>query len=203
MISGRRANHSPGLDAALAGLQAGTVAVFAMLALVGLATAFYRRSFWYAANVMASTFYGDDAIRAGFSWQTVSGTALYLVLYGAFGALFGSVVRDRFPRLRITLLAIAAGLAWYYLWFSLLWPRLNPLIPLYTYDRAMLWSHLLYGLMLARFPMYLDRLAPRPATPPPALPSPEPPGEPAAREVQPEPAAPPSSEAAPEGRDHS
>mgnify|MGYP004701994133 CR=1 FL=1 len=148
-------------------------AVLAMMALVGLAAAWHRRTFWYAANVMASVFYGDDAVRPGFSWQTASGIALCLILYSAFGAFFGFLVRDRFPRLRATLLGIVAGLAWYYLWFGLLWPKLNPLIPLYTHDAAMMWGHILYGLMLGRYTVYLERMAPKPPAPQPVLPPPE------------------------------
>ncbi|HWQ55869.1 MAG TPA: hypothetical protein VN442_19430 [Bryobacteraceae bacterium] len=177
MMAGRHAHDRMGLLSALAGFQAGMVGVIAMLALTGLASAWYRRTFWYVANLMSSTFYGDDAIRAGFSWKTVSGIALYLILYSAFGALFGALARDRFPRLRLVLVGILCGVAWYYLWYALLWRWLNPLIPLYTHDRPMLWAHMLYGGMLGRYPLYVRRLLEtrrEPALlPAPAAPEPE------------------------------
>lgn len=160
------ADDYPKLYAAAAGFQAGTFAVLVMLAGLGLASAWYRRTFWYVANLMASTFHGDEAVRAGFSWQTLSGIALYVILYSLFGALFGVVMGDRFPRLRLALLGILCAIGWYYLWYWLLWPRLNPLIAIYTHDRPALWGHMVYGALLARYPVYLDRLRRVPPAPP-------------------------------------
>ncbi len=167
MHGGGFPDDHPRIYAAVAGFQAGTFAVLVMLGAMGLASAWYRRTFWYVANLMASTFYGDDAIRAGFSWQTLSGIALYLILYSLFGALFGFVLEDRFPRLRLVLVGILCGIGWFYLWFGVLWNWLNPLVTLYTHDRPMLWSHMLYGALLGRYPLYLARLRKHPPAPAP------------------------------------
>jgi hypothetical protein len=47
----------------LAGVQAGWIGVFAMLAWLGVSAAWQQRSFWTAENLMASLFYGDDALQ--------------------------------------------------------------------------------------------------------------------------------------------
>jgi hypothetical protein len=190
VIAGWPARDTLRRYAALAGFQAGMVAVFAMLVLVGLASAWYRRTFWYVPNLMASTIYGDDAIRGGFSWESVVGIALYAIPYSLFGALFGAAIVNRLPRFRLVMVGMVAGLAWHYLWFGLLWKWLNPLIPLYTHDQPMIWGHLLFGAMLGRYPLYLERLLWKPReprllappvepaqTPPPAEPEPAPEGD--------------------------
>jgi len=77
----------------LAGLQAGMIGICWMLAWLGLSAMGQRRSFWTAENLMASVFHGDAAIRRGFGFSTLSGIALYLLIYSLLGALFaGGVV---------------------------------------------------------------------------------------------------------------
>ncbi|MCL5742329.1 MAG: hypothetical protein M1541_00170 [Acidobacteria bacterium] len=151
---------SRGMQAALAGFQAGMLAVLVMLAWLGLASAWYGHTFWMPANLMASTFYGPDAVRAGFTFATLSGLALYVIAYSALGAAAGWALHGQKSRARVFLMAILFGLAWYYLWWAGLWHHLNGLITLYTHDRPMLVGHLLYGLWLGRFPHYLPRPSP-------------------------------------------
>jgi hypothetical protein len=93
------------------------------------------------------------------------------------GARFGLVVRDQGSRLRMTLLGLIFGTGWFFLSFDLLWKYVNPMVRMYSPDRAMLVGHLLYGgLMGRRFPFYLRsmRAAESPAEPP-ALAAPAPP----------------------------
>jgi hypothetical protein len=144
--------------AALAGWQAGMLAVLGMLAAIGVVSAWFQRSFWTPCNVMATTFYGARALGRGLSWSCVSGIALYLILYSLLGAAFAAVMRPGSSRLRLALIGILTGVAWFYLWFGLLWPHLNPLVSLYTHDRPMLWGHMLYGALLSRFPEFGERL---------------------------------------------
>jgi len=144
--------------AALAGFTAGMLGAIVLLAVVGLASLWTRHSFWYPAGVIASTFYGDDAISIGLHWSTLSGVAVLLILYSLFGAVFGAVMQGAGWGLRrLMMLGIVSGAAWYYLWFGLLWKRLNPLVPLYTHDAPMFWGHLVYGALLARFGLYYRR----------------------------------------------
>ena len=72
----------------LAGLQAGMIAICWMLAWLGLSAMGQRRSFWTAENLMATVFHGDAAIRRGFGSTTLSGLALYLLIYSLLGAVF-------------------------------------------------------------------------------------------------------------------
>jgi len=83
------------LTAFLAGLQGGMVGVLWMLAWLGVSATWQRRSFWTAENLLASAFYGDTAIRDGFAFSTLSGLALYLLVYSILGALFAAAIRER------------------------------------------------------------------------------------------------------------
>jgi hypothetical protein len=154
-----RSAPTPRVYTAMAGFEAGMVAVLAMLGWLGLVSAWYRHSLWTPANVMASCFYGNDALGPALSWKSLSGIAFYLIAYSLFGALFALVIGEGLSRRRLFLIGILTGAAWYYLWFGLLWPQLNPLVTLYTHDRPMLWGHFLFGAMLGRFPRYVARLA--------------------------------------------
>src|SRR5437764_14484293 len=86
------------LSSTLAGLQAGMLGVCWMLAWLGLSAVWQRRSFWTAENLMATAFYGERALRSGFASRTLSGLALYLLLYSLLGALFAALLRNRLWR---------------------------------------------------------------------------------------------------------
>lgn len=145
-----------------AGLQSGMVGVLWMLAWLGVSSTWQRRSFWTAENLLASLFYGDSAIRSGFAFSTLSGLALYLLLYSLLGAVFAAALRERASQLRTLLLAVAFGLAWYYVSFHWIWDRVSPLVALLHSVRPTMVGHLVYGTFLSRYPQYL-RLAPRQA----------------------------------------
>jgi hypothetical protein len=139
----------------LAGLQAGMLGAICLLAWLGASAVRMGRDFWAAANLMASVFYGADAIRSGFSASTLSGVALYLLLYSLLGALFATAFQTRMSRLRLTLVSILFTIFWYYLSFGVLWRIAAPLLARLHYARATLWGHLIYGAMLSRYPVYL------------------------------------------------
>lgn len=146
----------------LAGLEAGMAAVLAMLAWLAFASVWYRHSAWISINLMASVLYGDAALRPGLGRSSMTGFALYLLLYSMLGALFALVVEGRAPRFRRALLGVIWGLAWYYLLFGLVWKHAAPLMLLYTHDSPMLVGHILYGALLGRYPRYIGLLAPEP-----------------------------------------
>ncbi len=143
----------------LAGLEAGLIASFCLLAWLGAAAVLERRTFWTSENLMASVFYGNSAIRRGFGTSTISGLALYVALYSLLGAKFAMAARDRLPRLRLTLTGILFGIAWYYLSFHLIWKAVAPLVTLLHVESTTLWGHVLYGALLGRYPVYAARLA--------------------------------------------
>src|SRR5579871_2181814 len=166
------------LTVSLAGLQAGMAAVLCMLAWLGIAAAWRQSSFWTAENLWASTFYGASAIRSGFSTSTLSGLALYLLVYSTLGGIFAAAVRGALPRPRLVLAAIVGAAAWYYLSFHVIWHTVNPLVSLLHPEQPTLLGHVLYGAVLGRFPRYLPLATaaaiPVEATVPPELAEPQP-----------------------------
>lgn len=153
------------VGALLAGLQAGMLGTFWMLAWMGFSAAWQRRSFWTAENLLASAFHPNGGILADFGWNTVCGLALYLSLYSLLGALFATVaVRRRLPPVRVTLLALAFALVWYFLSFRLLWKAASPSIAFLHPAQSTIAGHFIYGLFLGRFYSYF---------PPAEEPSPE------------------------------
>jgi len=144
-----------GLTASLAGLQAGMLGAFWMLAWLGLSATWQKRSFWTAENLMATAFYGGAAIRPEFTRETFAGLALYLMIYSLLGALLSAVVRDRLPRGRALLLSVVVAMSWYYLSFRLIWKAALPLVFLLHATQATVFGHVIYGVVLGRFPLYL------------------------------------------------
>jgi hypothetical protein len=146
----------------LAGLQAGMIAVLWMLAWMGVSAMWQRRSFWSAENLMASLLTGSPAIRNGFSGSTLSGIALYMLIYSLLGAIFASLVRDRFTSKGRLLLGIFYSVGWYTLFFRDLGRTLMPLVWLLHAERATVFGHVIFGTLLARFPNFLPGAAPAP-----------------------------------------
>jgi hypothetical protein len=146
----------------IAGLQAGMVGALVMLGWMGVSAVWSRLSFWTAENLFASAFYGTRALNPGFSSRTVSGLALYLVIYSSLGAVFSAAAKLRLPRLRVLLLGILFGICWYYLSFRLLWRGVMPLVALLHPEQPTIVGHVIYGALIGRFPAYI-----RPELPPP------------------------------------
>jgi hypothetical protein len=164
MDSGTLPRRSGALDALLAGLEAGMLGACCLLVWLGVSAKWARRSFWADENLMASVFYGERAVRAGFGAETLSGIALYLLIYSSFGALVALAVANRLPRLRTVLLTVAVAVGWYYLSFRVLWKSAMPLVALLHTEQPMMLGHVLYGTVLGKYPSYL--VIPRYAPPP-------------------------------------
>ena len=124
-----------------------------------------RRSPWTVPNLLATTFYGDRAYRAGFIASTWSGLAGPLVVYCTAGILFALAGRERKSSWTLLLAGAAVGLLLDWLVFGLALRRLNPSIQLYSPDRVIAVSHLLYGAALASYPAFARKLLP-PLPPP-------------------------------------
>jgi hypothetical protein len=68
----------------------------------------------------------------------------------------------------VVLAGLIYGTGWFFLSFDLLWKHVNPMVQIYSPDRAMLVGHVLYGGVLGRgFPAYLQSIrgAETPAAP--------------------------------------
>jgi hypothetical protein len=148
------------ISLSLAGLQAGMAAALFMLAWLGLSAEWRQSSFWTPENLWASTFYGGDAIHRGFSTSTLSGLALYLLVYSIFGCLFAAILRGLMRPFRRALIGMIVGVGWYYLSFHLIWHAVSPLVWLLHAERPTLLGHVIYGAAVSQFPRYLPVAAP-------------------------------------------
>jgi len=136
----------------LRGIEAGVNGGLAMLGLLAAASMWHRHVWWEIPNLLGSTFYHSRAFYSGLGKVTLAGGALQLTISGVVGAIFGAIfgptsgnVRSRH---RLILLGTLTGLGWFYLANAVMWPRLNPLIPLYWPEPAAALSHLLFGACL-------------------------------------------------------
>jgi len=158
MASGDCSSRISKINLAMAGVETGVLGGLFMMVWLAILSLFEGRSIWSVPNLLASTFYGEAALRRGFRWTTLSGLALHLILSVAAGLLFGSAVNGIDSPGRVMRLGLAAGVAWYFLNEGVLWKYLNPLVPLYTKGGGMLLAHLGFGFFLGSFPRYLSAL---------------------------------------------
>ena len=133
-----------------------------MLGLLAAASMWHRRGWWEIPNLLGSTFSRNHAFHAGLGQATVAGSALQLTLSGVVGAIFGVASGNVRSRHRLILLGTVAGLAWFFVSNNLLWPRLNPMIPLYWPEPAAVLSHVLFGLCLGYVGGNVGTVAPGP-----------------------------------------
>jgi len=153
---GAQASIARPRDAFLAGLQAGMLGVLWMLAWMGLCAMWLRRDFWAPENLLASLFHPADNIATEFGARTISGLALYLLIYSLLGGVFAAVAGTHPMRpARRVLLAILTGLGWYYFTFHLLWRTISPPVAFLNAEPPAVLGHLIYGLVLGRFHTYL------------------------------------------------
>ena len=143
---------------ALAGLQAGVSGALIMMVWSAVGSLWGRRSIWMIPNLYATAFYGSNAYVNGFLRSSWSGLALMLLICGLGGAVWGLVWGDRRKPLQ-GLIGAVAGLIFYYFCFKLVWPHLGPLIPLYAPEPQVQIGYVLWGLALARSPIYSRRIA--------------------------------------------
>jgi hypothetical protein len=147
-----------GLRHALGGLEAGVLGALAMLACLMLGSLWDHKSIWVVPNLFATTFYGSNAYRNQLLRTTWSGVALLIAVYGALGAGWGCIWRDeRKPWLG--LYGAILGLAVYFVFYDFMWKQANPLVVLYAPDRQLQLGHILWGVFLARSPLFSRRIA--------------------------------------------
>ncbi len=149
-----------------------------------------RRSPWIIPNLLATTFYGERAYRAGFIVPTWSGLAGTFAVYSAAGVLFAIAGRERKGGWMLVAVGITTGLALNWFCFGIVLHRINPLVQIYLPDRLITVSHILYGAALASYPSFVRQLQWVAGSTPPPFPPPIPHVPPA----QPEPDHHPSDE---------
>lgn len=166
MPSGNTGRAGSSLLRAIAGVESGVIGGVFMLAWLALLSLFQGRSIWSVPNLLASTFYGEAALRRGFRWTSLSGVALHLIMTAMAGLMFGLAVSGIASRSRVMLLGFASGMVWYFLWLGFFWKLMNPIVPVYGSGGGMLLAHLGLGYFLGSFPKYWSELKPAPAARP-------------------------------------
>ena len=155
---GRTSGRGPELRHVLAGLQAGVVGALVIFACLMVGSLWNGRSVWVVPNLFATTFFGSGVYRNQLLRTSWTGIALIVSVYGALGILWGCIWRDeRKPWLG--LYGAVAGLCIYFLFYGVLWRHVNPLVTLYAPDRQLQLGHVLFGMVLARSPLYARRIA--------------------------------------------
>jgi hypothetical protein len=148
----------------LNGIEAGVIGGLVMLALLVSGSLWRGNPWWMPSNLLGSTFYGARALSIGPGRATLAGCALHIFITGLVGAVFGLFCGRIQRRHRLVLLGTLAGLIWHGLADAMLWPRMNPLIPLYSAQPATLLSHALFGACLGymarTFPAAIPQMAP-------------------------------------------
>ncbi len=158
MPSGDYSSARSKINLVMAGVEAGVLGGLFMMAWLATLSLLQGRSIWSMPNLLASTFYGEAALRRGFRWTSLSGVALHVIVSAMAGLLFGLAVGGIVSRGRVMLLGLAAGVAWYFLSVGFFWNYVNPMVPQYSRGGGMLLAHVGLGVFLGSFPRYLDAL---------------------------------------------
>lgn len=161
-ISGADGSSRFGFRHTLAGIEAGVLGALVIFAFLAAGSLLNGRSIWVEPNLFATTFYGGGVYRNHMVRASWTGLALLVVVYGGLGGLWGSIWREQ-RRRWLGLYGAMAGLLVYYLFFDVLWQHVNPLVPAYAPDRQLQIAHVLWGVVLARSPLYARRIAQRTA----------------------------------------
>ena len=146
---------------ALAGLQAGISGAITLLLWMSLASRFFGKSVWWTANLLSSAFYGESALGYAFGRHTISGAALVLFMYGALGIVFGLLWRNRSGGAVMVAAALFTAVLAYYVLVKWALRTVSPLGAIYAPERQIFLGHLLFGMVLARYPRFRDRLLPQ------------------------------------------
>src|SRR5713101_5788780 len=103
MATGDHSGDGSKMLLVMAGLECGVLGGVFMLVWLAIISLLQGRSVWSIPNLLASTFYGEAALRRGFRWATLSGVALHLVMTAIVGMVFGLAVGGATNRSRVML----------------------------------------------------------------------------------------------------
>ncbi len=149
---------TPGLIVCLlAGLQAGIIGVFQMLACFIVSAFWTGDGIWTVPNLFSTVFYGEYGNADAFLHSTWAGIALMVVIYGLLGAIWGWWWKDERKPL-LSLFGALTGLVTYFLFFDLIWPYADSLISISAPVRQLQVAHILWGAALAASPRYARQI---------------------------------------------
>jgi hypothetical protein len=158
MNAASESKSHPRLQHALAGLQAGVAGAVIMLVWLMTGSFWERHSAWLVPNLLSTTFYGSNAYTGRFTHSSWVGLSLIVAIYGFLGVVWGIVwPAERKAGRRIA--GMLFGLVMYFILFDFVWEHVNPLVTLYAPTRQLQAGHILWGLTLARTPIYSRRIA--------------------------------------------
>ena len=151
--------RTPALIMGLAGIQAGVLGGLAGLSYVMLDGFLRGRGPWPFPNLLSTAIYSRGGSALVFTWATMSGIALQLVLTGLLGLLVSQLLvhyltRPRFCRI----VGLLVGLSWYYVTVRLLWPDLNLDVIRYQPLSGALLGYVVLGLVLGLYPKFFYHL---------------------------------------------
>src|SRR5262245_844937 len=151
MPSGDYCSAKCKINLLMAGIEAGVLGGLFMMAWLAALSLLRGGTIWSMPNLLASTFYGEEALRRGFGWSSLSGVALQVIVSAMAGLLFGLAVDGIPHRGRVMLLGLAAGAAWYFLSVGVFWKYVNPIVSLYARGGGMFLAHVGMGAFLGSF----------------------------------------------------
>ncbi len=148
----------------LAGVETGVVAGVCLIGWQAAGSMLAGLDSWEITLRLASAAFGPRVSAHGFAIGVIVGAALQLFAAGLVGALFGLTVRDSWAARRVMLLGLLFGLGWYYVGYEILLKDfgLGPYV--IAPRRSLVLAHLLFGLILGRYPRFLASLEPDPFT---------------------------------------
>ena len=127
----------------------------------GFAWLWHGRSIWsglypicFRDNFFGSNAYLNQLLRT--SW---AGVAVTVAIYGLLGGGGGLYLAGRAASGGWSLYGAVAGLAVYFLFYDFIWRHVDPLVTLYAPDRQLEVGHVLWGIVLARSPLYARRIS--------------------------------------------
>ena len=150
----------PRLWLTLAALQTGVVAGLVTL-LYLMAEGWLRDDGpWRFLNLVGAAFRPQTAFSGRFSIVgTMSGLALYLLVAGVVGVLFGLLLVRYVSRpIRSHWIGLLLGVLWFFVAFRYFWPWVNPAVVMYQSLPAAFLSHLVFGFCMGWYPRFVTRL---------------------------------------------
>ena len=151
--------NTPALIMGLAGLQAGVVGGLAGLSYVMLDGFLRGRGPWPFPNLLSTAIYSRSGSALAFTWATMSGIALQLVLTGLLGLLVSRLLIQYLARPRFCrIVGLLVGSSWYYVTVRFLWPDLNLDVTRYQPASGALLGYVVLGLVLGLYPKFLHHL---------------------------------------------
>ncbi len=114
---------------------------------------------WRFLNLVAAAFHPQAAFSARFSMGTLTGLALYLLLAGVMGVLFGLLLVRYLSRpIRSHWIGLLLGVIWFFVAFRYFWPSVNPAVVTYQSLPAAFLSHMVFGFCMGLYPRFVARL---------------------------------------------